>query len=159
MDGDLRIRHCRPGAEDLSADLDAIVAINRASATAAYTPIFGDAPYPEDGVRRRYTRLLADPEVEVLIAGDLGYAAARRGHIEALYVVPEAWGTGVADKLYERIAKVAGVPATLWVLEANERGRRFWERRGWRPTGERDETKVTELQYEISDDSGRAASS
>jgi GNAT superfamily N-acetyltransferase len=159
VDGDLRIRHRSAGAEGLAADLDAIVAINRAAATAAYAPIFGDAPYPEEGVRGRYERLLADEHAHVFIADDLGYAAARPGHVEALYVVPEAWGTGVAAALYERIADVAGVPATLWVLEANARGRRFWERRGWRATGERDETKAVELLYAIADDSRDAASS
>ena len=142
MDGDLRIRHRRAGAQEL----DAIVAINRASATAAYAPIFGDTLYPEDAVRRRYTRLLADPDAYVFVA-DGGYAAARPGHVEALYVVPEAWGTGLADELYELVDGVAGSPATLWVLEANERGRRFWERRGWRPTGERDDSGHPELEY------------
>lgn len=142
MDGDLRIRHRRAGAEDL----DAIVAVNRASATVAFAPIFGDAPYPEDGVRRRYARLLADPEVQMFVA-DGAYAAARPGHVEALYVVPEAWGTGLADELYAAIDVVAGTPATLWVLEANERGRRFWERRGWRPTGDVDTTGAAELKY------------
>jgi GNAT superfamily N-acetyltransferase len=142
VDGDLRVRHRRAGPQDL----DAIVAINRAAATAAYAEIFGDAPYPEDGVRRRYARLLADPAVRVFVADD-GYAAARPGHVEALYVVPEAWGTGLADELYAAIHAVAGSPATLWVLEENARGRRFWERRGWRPTGERDESGRPELQY------------
>jgi GNAT superfamily N-acetyltransferase len=155
VDGDLRVRHRSAGAEDL----DAIVAINRASAIAAYAAIFGDAPYPEDAVRRRYTQLLGDPDVAVFIAGDVGYAAARPGHVEALYVVPGAWGSDVAGELYGQVAAVAGRPATLWVLEANERGRRFWERRGWRPTGVRDETKVTELQYAIDDDSGGSTSS
>lgn len=155
MDRDLRVRDCGPGAESL----DAIVAINRAAATAAYTAIFGDMPYPEDGVRRRYTRLLVDADVRVFLVDGAGYAAARPGHIEALYVVPEAWGTGVADALYARVAEVAGVPATLWVLEANERGRRFWERRGWRPTGETDNSGVTELQYAIIDDSREGTSS
>ncbi len=155
MDGDLRIRHCRASAEEL----DAIVALNRASATAAYAPIFGDAPYPEGGVRRRYARLLDDPDASVFVADGVGYAAARPGHVEALYVVPEAWGTGAAGELYARVAAVAGRPATLWVLEANERGRRFWERRGWRPTGLRDESKATELQYELTDDSVHAVSS
>lgn len=143
MDGDLRIRHCGAGAEEL----DAIVAINRASAASAYAAIFGDAPYPEDGVRRRYARLLADPDVRLFIVDGAGYAAARPGHVEALYVVPEAWGTGLAGELYACVDEVAGSPATLWVLEANERGRRFWERRGWRPTGERDDAKEPELQY------------
>jgi GNAT superfamily N-acetyltransferase len=155
VDGDLRVRHRSAGAEDLTA----IVAINRAAATAAYAEIFGDAPYPEDGVRRRYSYLLADPNVSVFIADGLGYAAARPGHVEALYVVPAAWGTGVAGELYAQAAAVAGRPATLWVLEANERGRRFWERRGWRATGERDESKAVELVYELTDDSAQPASS
>ena len=145
MDGDLRLRHRRARAEDLAA----IVALNRAAATVAYAPIFGDAPYPEDAVRRRYARLLADPDTQVFIA-DHGYAAARPGHVEALYVTPEAWGTGLADELYACIAAVAGRPATLWVLEANARGRRFWERRGWRPTGKRDESGEPELEYAMS---------
>ena len=82
MDGDLRVRHGGAGAEGVAvrrataADLDAVVAINRAAATVAYAPLFGDAPYPEEGVRRRYARLLADPEAHVVLAGDLGYAAA-----------------------------------------------------------------------------------
>jgi GNAT superfamily N-acetyltransferase len=143
MDGDLRIRNSGPGAEDL----DAIVAINRAAATVAYAEIFGDAPYPEEGVRRRYTRLLTDPDARVFIVDGVGYAAARPGHIEALYVVPHAWGGGFADELYAYVSEIAGEPATLWVLEANERGRRFWERRGWQPTGEVDTTGATELKY------------
>jgi GNAT superfamily N-acetyltransferase len=153
VDGDLRIRDCGPGAEAV----DAIVEINRVAATTAYAEIFGDAP--EGGVRRRYTRLLADSDAHVFIADGLGYAAARPGHVEALYVMPEAWGTGIADALYARIARVAGVPATLWVLEANARGRRFWERRGWRPTGERDESGEPELEYALADDPTRATSS
>lgn len=155
MDRDLRVRHRSAGAQDLTA----IVEINRAAATTAYAAIFGEARYPEEGVRRRYTRLLADPDVSVFIVDGRGYAAARPGHLEALYVVPEAWGSGVADELYAEAARVAGRPATLWVLEANERGRRFWERRGWRPTGERDESKATELLYAITDESARAPSS
>jgi GNAT superfamily N-acetyltransferase len=165
VDGDLRVRNGGARAESLSvrlastADLDAIVALNHAAATAAYAPIFGDAPYPEDGVRRRYARLLADPEVRVFIADGAGYAAARPGHVEALYVVPEAWGSGAADTLYGHAAEIAGVPATLWVLEENVRARRFWERRGWRPTGERDESGKTELRYRLTDEFAAGASS
>jgi GNAT superfamily N-acetyltransferase len=129
----------------LPGDLDAIVAVNRAAATAAYAQIFAGQPYPEDGVRERYRRLLRDPDVHLFVAEQagsaVGYAAARPGRIEALYVVPECWGTGVAGALYERAARIAGSNATLWVLRDNVRGRRFWERRGWRATGEEDETR------------------
>jgi len=134
-----------------AADLDPIVAVNRAAATEAYRPIFGDAAYPEDGVRRRYTRLLAEPDVTVLVAERdgqaVGYAAARPGLLEALYVLPAEWGGGIAGRLYDEIAGVAGPGATLWVLRDNVRGRRFWERRGWQPTGEEDTTNAVELLY------------
>jgi putative acetyltransferase len=132
-------------------DLDAIVAVNRAAATEAYRPIFGDAPYPEEGVRRRYARLLGDPEATMLLAErasePVGYAAARPGWLEALYVVPAAWGSGVAQALYDAAAAVAGPNATLWVLRDNVRGRRFWERRGWQPTGDEDSSGEVELLY------------
>jgi GNAT superfamily N-acetyltransferase len=153
VDGDLRVRHGGAGAEGVEVrragldDLDAVVALNRAAATHAYAEIFGDAPYPEANVRRRYERLLADPEAQVFLIEGLGYAAARPGRLEALYVVPEAWGSGIADLLYERSAAVAGTDATLWVLRDNLRGRRFWERRGWTPTGEEDTTGAVEVLY------------
>ena len=153
MDGDLRLRDSGSGAQGVTvrtataADIDAVVALNRASAAVAFAPIFGDAPYPEEGVRRRYARLLADPDVRAFIVDGLGYAVARRGRLEALYVVPEAWGTGVADRLYADAAAVAGPGATLWVLRDNGRGRRFWERHGWEPTGEEDVTNAVELLY------------
>lgn len=51
-----------------------------------------------------------------------------------LYVVPEAWGTGVAQALTS--AAIDGVrgearEARLWVGEENARARRFYEREGW----------------------------
>jgi GNAT superfamily N-acetyltransferase len=133
-------------------DLDAIMAVNRAAATQSYALIFPDQPYPEEGVRARYQRLLSDPRVRLFVAeeagGAIGYAAARPGWIEALYVLPEHWGTGIAEVLYERAAEIAGSRATLWVLRDNVRGRRFWERRGWRATGEEDATgSATECLY------------
>jgi GNAT superfamily N-acetyltransferase len=135
----------------LPSDLDAVVAINRAAATEAYAPIFAGQPYPEHAVRARYERLLRESDVRLFLAEEasaVGYAAARPGRLEALYVVPERWGSGVADALYERVAEVAGDRATLWVLRDNLRGRRFWERRGWRATGEEDESSsATECLY------------
>jgi len=134
------------------SDLDTIVAVNRAAATEAYALIFADQSYPERGVRARYDRLLSDPGVGLFVAEQagsaVGYAAARPGRIEALYVVPEQWGAGVADLLYEPVAEIAGSKATLWVLRDNVRGRRFWERRGWCATAELDETgSATECLY------------
>jgi GNAT superfamily N-acetyltransferase len=59
--------------------------------------------------------------------------------LEGLYVVPDQWGTGVADALHEWAldeARALGSSGChLWVLEANARARRFYERRGWRENG------------------------
>jgi GNAT superfamily N-acetyltransferase len=91
-------------------DLDVILAVNRAAATRAYARIFGDLPYPEERVQARCQRLLDEADVAVFVAEEsgkaVGYAAARPGHLEALYVVPERWGTEVAGLLYERAADI-----------------------------------------------------
>lgn len=66
-------------------------------------------------------------------------AAEDAGEVYAIYVVPEAFGTGTGRELFahaNRILRERGfTAATLWVLEANERARRFYEAAGWRPDG------------------------
>ena len=63
------------------------------------------------------------------------------GHIARLYVDRDQWGRGIGTLLYQ--AAIAYLvdrgfrEATLWVLEANDRARWWYERLGWRPTGER----------------------
>ena len=52
----------------------------------------------------------------------------------AIYVAPEYWDLGVGRVLWN--AALAAVPSgtagvSLWVLTQNERGRRFYERRGF----------------------------
>ncbi len=53
-----------------------------------------------------------------------------------LYVIPSAWGTGVAAALLDQaIVAVRGVGhRTVWleVVEAQARARCFYEREGWR---------------------------
>ena len=61
------------------------------------------------------------------------------GEVYAIYVLPEAFGTGTGRELFahaNRILRERGfAAATLWVLEANERARRFYEAAGWRLDG------------------------
>ncbi len=68
-----------------------------------------------------------------------GFSAIADEWLDGLYVRPAFWGTGVAAELHDRAVAAlrdAGVgTARLWVLEANDRARRFYERRGWRPDG------------------------
>lgn len=80
------------------------------------------------------------------------------GELYAIYVLPEAWGSGAAtglmaaarDALRERYAA-----SILWVLEDNPRARRFYEREGWTLDGGRKEDEllgvtVAEVRYRLS---------
>jgi ribosomal protein S18 acetylase RimI-like enzyme len=70
-------------------------------------------------------------------------ASPGTGELFALYVLPEGVGTGVGRALLRhaesRLRAAGCTRATLWVLETNERGRRFYERHGWSFDGTRGE--------------------
>jgi GNAT superfamily N-acetyltransferase len=73
----------------------------------------------------------------------------------ALYVHPSWWSTGTGRALMDRVltkVRMAGYACiTLWVLEANGRARRFYQRAGFAPDGARhvldDLGGVTEVRY------------
>ena len=68
-----------------------------------------------------------------------GVAAIEGDWLNGFYVRPERWGGNVPDALHEAtvdLIRRSGVAsARLWVLEANSRARRFYERHGWRENG------------------------
>ncbi|MET9833703.1 GNAT family N-acetyltransferase [Streptomyces sp. NPDC006385] len=59
--------------------------------------------------------------------------------IGTLYAMPEVWGTGSGRQLMlatlAAIGQAGYTQATLWVLEDNERARRFYEAAGWGADG------------------------
>jgi GNAT superfamily N-acetyltransferase len=61
------------------------------------------------------------------------------GELGAIYLDPGYWGRGIGKNLMEKAVeelKALGFKqATLWVLETNERARRFYEVLGWRADG------------------------
>jgi GNAT superfamily N-acetyltransferase len=61
---------------------------------------------------------------------------ANRGELWVLYVAPSHWGHGYGYALLrdaeEALATTGRRDLTLWVLEGNDRARRFYERAGWR---------------------------
>jgi len=100
----------------------------------------------------QWQRILAARENHDLVAVEhgrvVGFAslgpsrdtdAASHGELYALYVHPLHWGTGVASDLMaaavEALQEAGFAEAILWVLEANPRARRFYEREGWRHDG------------------------
>jgi GNAT superfamily N-acetyltransferase len=80
----------------------------------------------------------------------------RVGEVEAIYLLPAAWGTGAGRQLMAAaLAGLAGAgygQAMLWVLDANVRARRFYEAGGWSADGASKQDSiggfpVTELRY------------
>ncbi|MEV0895207.1 GNAT family N-acetyltransferase [Actinoplanes sp. NPDC049802] len=61
------------------------------------------------------------------------------GEIKAIYLLPEYWGHGAGRLLMEaglhRLEKAGYSEVVLWVLDTNDRARRFYEAGGWRVDG------------------------
>lgn len=155
-------------------DAAAIADVHVRTWQAAYEHIFGAERLAGIGDRRRaqWKEWLADPEQrwQVLVAEEaarvVGFAsvgASRdedgKGELAAIYVLPEAWGSGAGAALMATaLEELSGYSsATLWVLEDNPRARRFYEREGWiLDGGRRDEeflgVTVAEVRYRITFD-------
>jgi GNAT superfamily N-acetyltransferase len=78
------------------------------------------------------------------------------GELDGLYVAPDRWRLGIGTRLQQRaLDALTGCGfqrAGLWVLEANERARRFYEHTGWAladrsRTIQRAGTSIGEVRY------------
>lgn len=69
----------------------------------------------------------------------------------AIYLEPEAYGTGVGRRLFAHaigdLRERGYETATLWVLESNGRARRFYEVAGWRLDGATTTERIDCLNY------------
>jgi len=147
----LPLRLPEPGApltplrEGVAGDAVAAAAIQERASVAGLAHVFPPEryPYPTEAIRERWTTLLDGVEHRVLVAerdGEpVGVVAVRAGWLDGLYVVPESWGSGVADALHdaalEHLRSLGDTHCRLWVLEDNARARRFYERHGWKLDG------------------------
>lgn len=61
------------------------------------------------------------------------------GEVTSIYVLSDAWRAGVGRALLAAgvasLAEAGFAEATLWVLDTNDRARRFYAASGWRPDG------------------------
>lgn len=139
-------------------DADAIGLIHVLGWRAAYAGLMPDVFLRNLSVPERQERWqlrLGDDGVRVLVAVErddvVGFASVGNsrdddagpdvGELYAIYLHPEYWGHGVGRQLHARA--VAGLRedgfrrTTLWVLEANDRARRFYAAAGWVADGAR----------------------
>jgi GNAT superfamily N-acetyltransferase len=110
---------------------------------------------------QRLLRNVSEPWQETLVAEDgdvvVGFAhlalspdnddADDVGHVVAIYLLAEFWGHGHGRALMSAnvaaLREAGFVQATLWVLEENWRGRRFYESARWAPDGATKEDRGT----------------
>jgi GNAT superfamily N-acetyltransferase len=134
------IRQARPD------EAETLAVIQRDASLAALTHLFPPEryPYPIAEIRQRWRDALADPVIAVLVVEQdgviVGVAACRAEWLDGLYVVPALWGHGVGrelhDEVVDRLRAGGSARCHLWVLEHNDRARRFYERLGWRQNGD-----------------------
>ncbi|WP_234539839.1 GNAT family N-acetyltransferase [Streptomyces shenzhenensis] len=100
-----------------------------------WTARIADTRWPSSGV------LVAETEAGIVGSASFGPSQdiPATAEIGTLYAMPEVWGTGIGKQLM--LATLAALKqadytqATLWVLEDNERARRFYEAAGWGADG------------------------
>ena len=148
-------------------DAAAIADVHVLTWQTAYEHVFGAERLADIGSGRRaqWEERLANPERRVFVSEDDGRVTGfvsigesrdepGKGELFAIYVLPEAWGSGAGPALMaSALEELRGFPsAMLWVLEDNPRARRFYEREGWLVDGgRRDEAflgvTVPEVRY------------
>lgn len=130
-----------------SADARAIALVHITSWQSAYRGLLPDAFLDGLDVEKRASLYCfdgpEDPATWIAVEGFVAVSACRdvdandAGEIHALYVAPDYWRSGAGTLLLNKgesvLAEMGFVEASLWVLEANERARRFYEAVGWRP--------------------------
>ncbi len=96
----------------------------------------------ERGTRDGEVVLVADLDASVVGFASVGPSRDEdgdHGEVRAIYLLPERWGQGTGRNLMvAALASLDGfgyTQATLWVLDSNERARRFYEAGGWRHDG------------------------
>jgi len=113
--------------------------LDPARRAAAWERLVGRTDWP-----RTATLVAVDGEQVVGFANlsptdDADADPATVGELNAIYELPDHWGTGAGRLLMagalDALTQAGYGYATLWVLDSNERARRFYEIAGWRPDG------------------------
>ena len=147
------------------ADARGIADVHLRTWQVAYEHVFGAERLAGIDLERRtasWERALLEGATAFVAEKDgrvVGFASVRRGELDSIYVLPEAWGSGAGTALMraaiEALRELGDREAVLWVLDDNPRARRFYEREGWaRDGGTKDGEflgmRAAEVRYRIS---------
>lgn len=127
-------------------DIPSVLDVQHPAAVAGLSEVFpqDEYPFPRQAIAERWLAEVGDQDTSCFVIcreGQVaGFAAVRADEVLHFGVALDEWGSGLAAAAHDEIVDVLrtrGVSrARLRVYAANPRGRRFWERLGWRPTGE-----------------------
>jgi RimJ/RimL family protein N-acetyltransferase len=149
--------------EMTAADVPQVVAVQKPGAIAALPDVFPQEsyPFPADVVARRWYEEVADPEIDCLVIQRdgvvIGFAATRGDELLHFGIDLALWGTGLGraahDAVLDRMRRRHVSRAWLRVFVGNRRARAFYEKLGWRSTGERSRSPFPPhpelLRYEV----------
>lgn len=136
----MRVRPARP------EDAAAVAEVHVRTWQAAYEHVFGAERLAAiDPTRRRTLAERAIASGNVVVAEQdgkvVGFVSVGpstdvdgEGELFAIYLLPEAWGSGAGRDLMDaakELLRASYTDATLYVLDDNPRARRFYEREGW----------------------------
>lgn len=151
------------------ADVEGVLEVQESGAVRGLAEVFPqDAyPFPRDEIGRRWREEIATPGIDCYVVtlddAVVGFAATRKDEFLHFGIAVEHWGTGLAQTAHDAVLdrlRAQGVQRSwLTVFAANPRGRRFYEKLGWKPTGDRTHTSYPPhpelLRYEREVDSSR----
>jgi RimJ/RimL family protein N-acetyltransferase len=130
-----------------SHDILDVLAVQRPGSVAGLAEVFPQDhyPFPGDVIAARWANEVVDPEVDcyVVVAdgSTVGFAAVQGNQLLHFGIAIELWGTGIAtcahDEVVDRMREASFSSAWLRVFVGNGRGRGFYEKLGWRDSGER----------------------
>ena len=146
-----------------ASDVPAVLDVQQPGAVLGLADVFPqDAhPFPRDDVARRWLQEIATPGIDcyvVQLDGTVvGFAAVRDDEFLHFGIAVEHWGSGIAQTAHDAVIcrmRSRGVQrAWLRVFTGNGHGRRFYEKLGWQPTGDRSRTSFPPhpelLRYEL----------
>ena len=124
-----------------SDDAAALAAIQEEASRAGVPHVYPPDlyPFPREAVQERWRVYTAAGGWATIAGASDGFVAVDGEWLEAMYVLPSAWGSGLADELHaaalDQLRAHGATRAHLWVLELNGRARAFYERHGWQADG------------------------